>query len=85
MSILLTETKVIDSAIAGRIAESCGKHKVIIWRAEMLENNKYIGIPGQIAEINSEGLIVVCVDGLLKVTEYETLENFKMFNGHKLK
>lgn len=62
-----------------------GKHKVIIWRAEMLENKKYIGIPGQIADINSEGVLVVCSDGLLKITEYENLDNVKLFSGHKLR
>lgn len=62
-----------------------GKHKIIIWRAEMCDNTKYIGINGQIAELESGEMLVVCKDGLLKVTEYENVDHVKLFAGHKLK
>lgn len=62
-----------------------GIHKIIIWKAEMLENNKYIGFNGQIAKITSEYIDVVCKDGLLRITEFENIDNIKMFVGHKLK
>lgn len=62
-----------------------GIHKIIIWRAEYLPNNKYIGIPGQICNITSEYFDVIGVDGLIRVIEYENMDNVKLFIGHKLK
>ena len=62
-----------------------GKHKLIIWRAEMLENKKYIGMNGQIAEISDGFIDVVCADGLLRITEYENIDKVKLFVGHKLR
>ncbi|MEY8396207.1 methionyl-tRNA formyltransferase [Lachnospiraceae bacterium 45-P1] len=62
-----------------------GKHKIIIWRAEIRENKKYIGINGQIAKIGESCIDVVCTDGLLHITEYENVDDVKIFVGHKLK
>lgn len=62
-----------------------GKHQFIIWRADMLENKKYVGMNGQIAEITAEYIDVVCKDGLLRVTEFENVDHVKMFVGHKLR
>lgn len=61
-----------------------GEHQIIIWRAEVLDNKKYIGIPGQIAEINSDCIVVVCPDGLLKITDYENVDGVTLRVGHKL-
>lgn len=60
------------------------EHKFIIWRAEKLKNSKYIGIPGQIAEIKDDYIDVVCVDGLLRITDYENVDSVKLFMGHKI-
>lgn len=62
-----------------------GKHQVILWRAEILANKKYVGINGQIAQAGENELLVVCKDGLLKVTDYENVDNVKIFAGHKFK
>lgn len=62
-----------------------GKHKIIIWRADIRENKKYIGINGQIAKIEEDCIDVVCMDGLLHITEYENVDDAKIFVGHKLK
>lgn len=62
-----------------------GEHKIIIWRAEMLENNRYIGLPGQIIEVGEADMLVLCKDGLLKITEFENIDHVKLFAGHKLK
>ncbi len=62
-----------------------GKHQLIIFRADMIENQKYIGMNGQIAEINDDYMDVVCKDGLLRITEYENVDNVKLFVGHKLR
>ena len=51
----------------------------------MLPNKHYIGFNGQIAEIRENSFDVVCKDGLLRVTDYENVDNVKMFVGHKLK
>ena len=62
-----------------------GKHQLIIWRAEIMENKKYIGMRGQIAHITKEYIDVVCKDGLLHITDYSNVDNVKLFAGHKLR
>lgn len=62
-----------------------GKHKVIFWRGEYTHESKYIGIPGQIAEIHDDYLLIVGVDGLIKVTEFENVDGVKLMVGHKFK
>lgn len=62
-----------------------GKSKIIIYRAEILPNDKYIGFNGQIAELRKDGFDVVCKDGLLRVTDYENVDNVKMFVGHRFR
>ncbi len=61
-----------------------GVHPLIIWRAEVRENSKYIGLNGQIAEVTNEAIDIVCRDGLLHVTEYENTDHVKLIAGHKL-
>lgn len=77
--------RAVSHPYPGAFSNYDGKHKIIIWRAEILENTKYIGVCGQIAEIDDAGFYVVCADGLLHVTDYENVDNVKMFVGHKLK
>ena len=62
-----------------------GKHKLVIWRADILENKKYIGMNGQIAEVTENYIDIVCIDGLLRVTEFENVDGVKIFAGHKLR
>ncbi len=62
-----------------------GKYKIIIWRAEVIENKKYIGIPGQIAEINNGSFDVLGLDGLVRVTDYENVDGVTLRIGHKIK
>jgi methionyl-tRNA formyltransferase len=62
-----------------------GKHKIIIWRANIIENNKYVGILGQIADVDANSFTVVCKDGLLKVTDFENIEGVALRVGHKLR
>lgn len=62
-----------------------GKHQLIIWRAEMMENKKYIGLNGQIAEVTEDYIDVVCKDGLLRITDYENVDNAKLLVGHKMR
>lgn len=62
-----------------------GKHQVIIWKANVCENKKYVGLNGQIAEINGNEMLIVCKDGLLKVIDYENVDQVKLFVGHKLR
>lgn len=58
--------------------------KVKIWKARYVENNRYIGFPGQIAWIENGEIAVVTKDGLLIIEEYE-IENVhsKLLVGHK--
>lgn len=62
-----------------------GSHQIIIWRADYLVNNKYIGIPGQICEIHEDHFDIVGVDGIIRVTDYENVDKVKLLVGHKLK
>jgi methionyl-tRNA formyltransferase len=59
--------------------------KVIIWKARVEKNTKYIGIPGQIAYVN-DVIGVITNDGLLIIEEYE-IENVgnRFIVGHKFK
>ncbi len=59
--------------------------KVIFWKANLEKNDKYIGIPGQIAKINNAGdLGIVTKDSLLIVTEYTAECRNGVFSiGHK--
>lgn len=61
-----------------------GKHPIIIWRADIGKNDKYIGMNGQIAELGESYMDIVCADGLLHVSEFENVDGIKLFPGHKL-
>lgn len=77
--------RAVSHPYPGAFSHYDGKQLITIWRAEIEENTKYIGIPGQIAELDSNGFAVVCKDGLLRVTEFSCEEPVKMFVGHKLR
>ena len=62
-----------------------GEHKIIIWRADYLENKRYIGIPGQICEIHDDYFDIVGIDGIIRIKEYENVDQVKLLVGHKLK
>jgi len=59
--------------------------KVIFWKCHIERNDKYIGIPGQIAWIrNNEGIGIVVKDALIVVTDYEAVDKIPPFIiGHK--
>ena len=80
-----TLVRAVSHPFPGAFGLYDGKHRLIIWRAEKLENKKYIGLNGQIAEIRDEYLDVVCRDGLLRITEWENVDGVRLFAGHKLK
>lgn len=77
--------RAVSHPYPGAFSHYDGKHLVTIWRAEIEENTKYIGIPGQIAELGEDNFAVVCKDGLLRVTEYSCEEPIRMFVGHKFR
>lgn len=61
------------------------EHKIIIWRAHIEENKKYYGFPGQIAEIHSDGkMVIITTDGLLVIDECENIDKVKLIAGHRL-
>ena len=48
------------------------KGHLIIWRAELVEDNeRYLAIPGQVARVDSGSIIVVTGQGKLRITEVE--------------
>ena len=62
-----------------------GEKKLIIWHAKRMENTRYIGQPGQIAEVRENSFDVLCKDGLLQVDEYEAEGGCRLLAGHRLK
>lgn len=60
--------------------------KIVIYRAQKYDlDKKYIGYNGQVAEIDpNENLIVLTVDGSIRITEYEIEENAKVYVGSRL-
>ncbi len=62
-----------------------GEHKIILWRAGLIENKHYIGIPGQICKITEDYFDVLCVDSILRVTEFDNMDRVKLRVGHKLR
>lgn len=62
-----------------------GKHQIIIWRAEMVDNKNIIGIPGQICRIGDRDFDVLGIDGIIRVTDFENVDGVKLYVGHKLK
>jgi len=65
--------------------------KLIIWSANIISQNKYIGTPGQIVKINRDNAVIVSTgDGLLEVIEvlYEGVnyQSYEVLNrvGEKL-
>ena len=75
--------RAVSRPYPGAFSDYDGKHKVIFWRADYLDNNKYYGLSGQIAEVTEEYLDIVCEDGLLRVYEYENIDEVRMVAGHK--
>ncbi len=62
-----------------------GLHKIVIWRAEVIQNRQYIGIPGQICRIALDSFDVLGMDAIIRVTEWENVDGVRMLVGHKLK
>jgi methionyl-tRNA formyltransferase len=58
--------------------------KVIIWKARILENYKYIGFPGQIVMINKNEIGVLTNKDILIIEEYELeCDDIVFAIGHK--
>lgn len=62
-----------------------GKNKIIIWRADFFDNKQFIGFPGQIANIKENYIDIVGVNGILRIYEYENVDEVKLIVGNKLK
>ena len=80
-----TLIRAVSRPFPGAFGMYDGRHQFIIWRANIIENKKYIGLNGQIAEITQDYIDVVCKDGLLRVTDFDNVDNVKLFVGHKLR
>lgn len=75
--------RAVSRPYPGAFSDYDGKHKVIFWKADYLENKKYYGINGQIAEVTEDYIDIVCEDGLLRVYEYENKDAVRIIVGHK--
>lgn len=62
-------------------------NQVTIWKARVEENDKYIGLPGQIAWVRgNDEFGVITSDGMLIITEFEIRKSEdQLIVGHKLK
>lgn len=77
--------RAVSKPYPGAFSHYNGQQKLIFWRADYLENKKYVGIPGQIAQITSDYVDIVCKGGLLRVTEFENIDDVQMRAGYKFK
>lgn len=77
--------RAVSKPYPGAFSNYEGRHKVIFWKADFMENTKYIGFPGQIAMITDEYIDIVCQVGLLRVYEYEIKDKVKLTVGHKFR
>jgi methionyl-tRNA formyltransferase len=77
--------RAVSHPYPGAFANYDGQHKVIFWHADLLENKTYYGIPGQIALKEGNVLYIVCEDGLLRVDDYDNIDNVNIIAGHKFK
>lgn len=77
--------RAVSNPYPGAFAMYDGEHKIIIWKAEIRENKNIIGIPGQICLIGEDYFDVLCIDGILRISVWDNIDNVKLFVGHKLK
>lgn len=80
-----TLIRAVSKPYPGAYSKYRGKHKVIFWRADYIDNKKYIGLPGQIAFKTQDFIDIVCGDGLLRVYELQNEDNINLTVGHKFK
>lgn len=77
--------RAVSQPYPGAFSYYDGQHKFIFWKADYMENKKYIGLPGQIARKTDEYIDVICIDGLLRVYEYEKFDDEKLIEGYRFK
>lgn len=77
--------RAVSRPYPGAFSNYDGKNKMIFWKADYMENKKYIGLPGQIANKTKDYIDIVCIDGLLRVYDYENIDNVKIIEGYKFK
>lgn len=77
--------RAVSKPYPGAFSEYDGKAKIIFWKADSINNNKYFGIPGQIARITPDYIDIICTTGMLRVYEYENVDNVKLTEGYKFK
>lgn len=59
--------------------------KIVIWKAELINESQYIGINGQIAEIKKDHFsVIVGINKLLRIYETEGVEEIPLVIGAKL-
>lgn len=80
-----TLIRAVSRPYPGAFSHYNGQHKVIFWKADYLINKKYVGLLGQIAKITGEYMDVVCKNGLLRVYDYQNIDQVKFRVGNKFK
>lgn len=78
--------RAISHPYPGAFSHYDGKWLVTFWRADVVENHRYIGFPGQIAYKEGETLYILAGDGaLLRMTEYESQQEGLLLVGHRFR
>lgn len=77
--------RAVSKPYPGAFSNYDGNHKVIFWKADFMENKKYYGISGQIAAITEGYMDIVCEDGMLRVYDYENVDEVRLLAGHKFR
>lgn len=79
-----TLIRAVSSPYPGAFTYYDQKNLMRIWRATAVTNQKYIGMPGQIAEISDSYIYVIGIDGMVRIEEYEIEPLARIIAGHKL-
>lgn len=75
--------RAVSKPLPGAFTFLSGK-KLIIWKADAIKTNKYIGEPGRIAAIKGDAILVHTGNGVLKIEEFEGIDFNELTVGKKL-
>ncbi|XFA99104.1 formyltransferase family protein [Candidatus Izemoplasma sp. B36] len=57
--------------------------KIVIWKADIVKNKKYIGFNGQIAKVNNSNIYIISGKKIINIVDYYAEEKLKFVVGSK--
>ena len=78
--------RAVSHPYPGAFSHYDGKQLVTFWRADVVNDHRYIGFPGQIAYKEENNLYVLAGDGaLLRMEEYDCQTECPLLVGHRFR